>query len=90
MVWQQNKAYFLVYFTEVLVFAPLGFLNGTFLLYRIVDAVEAQRSIERILTFILVIAAIDIGLSIISNSSLTSVWRSSRCWAPRHTPSSAP
>jgi len=67
MVWQQNKLYFLVYFTEVIIWAPLGFLNGTFLLYRIIDAVETQRPTEQILTFILVIAGIDIGLAFVSN-----------------------
>ena len=67
MVWQQNKLYFLVYFTGVLLWAPLGFLNGNFLLYRIVDAVEVHRPTDQILTFIIVIAAIDVGLTVADN-----------------------
>ena len=54
-VWEVSPSYFIVYYLVTLIYAPLDFLTGAFLLRVIVDGIEKGTPTSSIITYMLVI-----------------------------------
>ncbi len=78
-IWRVSKSYVLWYFGVTLVYAPIGFLNGTFLMHRVISNVEENKPLKSTILFILIIAAIEISANLMSgfywNVMSAGVWQ---------------
>lgn len=66
-VWEVSRMYFIVYFLVTLVYAPLDFLEGSYLMRVIVNGLEKGTPAQTILTYIIVVGAAAIVINIASN-----------------------
>jgi len=63
-VWHVSHSYFIIYFVNTILYAPLNFLSSTYLLSVIVDGVKNNKPVEGIAAFIAVIAVWSIGMEL--------------------------
>ena len=66
-VWEVSPAYFIIYYLMTLIYAPLDFLSGSFLIRLIVNGFEAKTDTDVILTFMVIICVITITINMISS-----------------------
>jgi len=66
-IWEASPSYFIVYYLCTFIWAPLDFLTGSYLLRMIVNSVERDSPPETIITYMLVIGAVQIAANILNN-----------------------
>jgi len=66
-VWEVSPAYFVMYYLMTLVYAPLDFLSGSFLIRLIVNGIEDRTSTSVILTFMIVIGVITVVINVVNS-----------------------
>ena len=65
--WLTSKGWFVFYYVLTLIYAPLSFLTGPYLLRQVVNSVENGEAVSRILIYIGVIAGIEIAAGLLSS-----------------------
>lgn len=60
-IWRSSPSYLMVYFGSSFIYGILGFLSNTYLLRKIVNDVTAGKSIDGVLTYVVIIIALNIG-----------------------------
>lgn len=60
-IWHSSPSYLIVYFGSSFIYGILGFLSNTYLLRKIVNDVTAGKSIDGVLTYVIIIIALNIG-----------------------------
>lgn len=66
-VWEVSPAYFVMYYLMTLVYAPLDFLSGSYLIRLIVNGIENETKTSTILTFMIVIGVITVVINVINS-----------------------
>lgn len=66
-VYDASHLYFLFYFINTMIYAPLDFLTGSYLIKVIVDGVEKSRAPRQIYTYILVVGLVSILIDMINS-----------------------
>lgn len=66
-VWDVSHIYFITYFAVTILYSPLEFLSGNFLLRMIVNGVENGTSRDAIITYIFVMALVNIAVHLMNS-----------------------
>lgn len=66
-VWEVSPAYFIVYYLMTLIYAPLDFLSGSYLIRLIVNGIENGTPRSTILTFMIVIGIVTVVINVINS-----------------------
>ena len=66
-IWEASPLYFVGYYLMTFIYAPLDFLTGTYLIRMIVNGVEKNTPPEKIITYMLIVGAVQITVNILSN-----------------------
>lgn len=65
-VWETSPGYFIFYYISTMLYAPLDFLSGSFLLRLIVNGVEDGTPREAIITYLAVIASVTLIIHLVN------------------------
>ena len=66
-VWEVSPSYFVIYYLMTLIYAPLDFLSGSYLIRLIVNGVEDKTPTSVILTFMIVIGVITVVINVVNS-----------------------
>ncbi|MBQ1212759.1 MAG: ABC transporter ATP-binding protein [Clostridia bacterium] len=66
-IWEASPVYFVGYYVMTFIYAPLDFLTGTYLIRMIVNGVEKNTPHEKIITYMLIVGAVQLTVNMISN-----------------------
>jgi len=65
-VWTVSPLYFINYFAWTMVYSPMDFISGTFLIHRIISSVENGDATQNIITFTLIIGVLNLVFNVIN------------------------